>query len=847
MPGSLDYEELLAGFGSASYPSLLPAQQAVLSAYADSFSDKTDVGIELPTGAGKSLIALLVAEAWRRAGKRAVVLTANKTLASQMEAHGQLLGVPISRLEGSRDDIPSPSVRVINRCQAIGVMNYWVYFNQNPVLDIADLVVMDDVHLADGALQSLFSVEITRWEHPQLFQRLADLLGELLPGYAGVRDAANATNDPLSPTDLIAPHDHVAVIDQLSAIISGSQPQGDLGFRWSRARTHADAMHLYVTADQLVLRPYIWPLQNFQYYRDSSQRIYLSATLGNADDLQRRLGCRPIDLIPVEDTHTKPLGRRLIVLNETSDAEQPDAAMSAAITVHPKSLSLTRSHAAADSWRQTLQTAGWAPIWRLSSDGNEATVFANAPQGHLLCAGRYDGIDLPGDKCRLVIVTDLPRAVDLQEQFLSEQLRDATYLIERVNARILQALGRANRSEDDFAVYVLYDPRFAAHLRRDANRASLPTSVNAEIDVAQDASQDSSDVLGAKVTAFLGKDFRAYDAAVEVAQGGALPTPPAPSAVSASDEVEGWRRMHVEDFVGADACFAAWAAACQAAGLREQAAFALVSQARARLLASRDGDLSAQASARDLIEQAIGAGGIRSSWFNGLRASITVTEPMTAAPGETGDRMLTRFDLRATADGGNLARFERHRARVAKMLASGSHAEFQEGMEELGRLLGFDAVRPRGTGATDVRWEWSEGGQRHLLVWEAKIEHSEHNALSVGDVDQANGQLTAARSEYGPRGVACRGAIVSHLEPDDAATGRLGDVTLIRKDAVAALWERVAGLYTRYLRKWRPDDADARRQAVADVEGLLPPTGWLTRALDAHATVGMAELFAEWM
>jgi Type III restriction enzyme, res subunit len=433
--GSLDYAELLAGFGSASYPSLLTAQQTVLSAYAERFSDKSDVGIELPTGAGKSLIALLVAEAWRRESKRAVVLTANKTLASQMEAHGQLLGVPISRLEGSRDDIPSPSVRVINRCQAIGVMNYWVYFNQNPVLDVADLVVMDDVHLADGALQSLFSVEITRRDHPQLFQRLADLLGDRLPGYAGVRDAANATNDPLSPSDLIAPHDHAAVIDELSAIVSGSQPRGDLGFRWSRARTHADAMHLYVTADQLVLRPYVWPLQDFPYYRDSSQRIYLSATLGNANDLQRRLGCRPVDLIPVEDTHTKPLGRRLIVLNETGDAEHPDAAIAAAIAVDPKSLWLTRSHAAVDGWRQVLQANGWEPIWQLSSNGDEATVFANARQGHLLCAGRYDGIDLPGDKCRLVIVTDLPRAVDLQEQFLSEQLRDASFLGSRGGQR----------------------------------------------------------------------------------------------------------------------------------------------------------------------------------------------------------------------------------------------------------------------------------------------------------------------------------------------------------------------------------------------------------------------------
>jgi hypothetical protein len=50
-----------------------------------------------------------------------------------------------------------------------------------------------------------------------------------------------------------------------------------------------------------------------------------------------------------------------------------------------------------------------------------------------------------------------------------------------------------------------------------------------------------------------------------------------------------------------------------------------------------------------------------------------------------------------------------------------------------------------------------------------------------------------------------------------------------------------------YLERWRPDDADARHQAIADVEGLLPRAGWLTRALGSHATVRAAELLADWL
>lgn len=53
------------------------------------------------------------------------------------------------------------------------------------MLDPVDLLVLDDVHLADGALQSLFSVAITRREHPALFDRLATTLADRLPTYRG--------------------------------------------------------------------------------------------------------------------------------------------------------------------------------------------------------------------------------------------------------------------------------------------------------------------------------------------------------------------------------------------------------------------------------------------------------------------------------------------------------------------------------------------------------------------------------------------------------------------------------------------------------------------------------------
>jgi Type III restriction enzyme, res subunit len=155
MPQRTNYTAFLESFRSQKFRALRPAQSAVLDAY-NNFLEKSDVGIELPTGAGKTLIALLICEFWRRENRKVAVLSANKTLARQMVAEAAALGAPAVLMEGPGRDIPGADKRAYHRANSIAVMNYWVYFNQNPVLDPADLLVMDDAHLGEHCLHSLY-------------------------------------------------------------------------------------------------------------------------------------------------------------------------------------------------------------------------------------------------------------------------------------------------------------------------------------------------------------------------------------------------------------------------------------------------------------------------------------------------------------------------------------------------------------------------------------------------------------------------------------------------------------------------------------------------------------------
>ncbi|MCK5020735.1 MAG: DEAD/DEAH box helicase family protein, partial [Candidatus Peribacteraceae bacterium] len=273
---SQDYSEFLRSFQSAKFTSLWPAQAHVLPQYSDSYTDKIDVGVELPTGGGKTLIALLIAEAWRREDRKVAILSANKTLARQMEAEANELGIPAALMEGAGPSIPVRDRRDYQRTQKIALMNYWAYFNQNPVVDNAGLLIMDDAHLAEHCLHSLWSIEIDHYAHASLFTDLITELINKFPEYRILHDAIDANALSSSPPEPLSFIDQWHVADRVREIIDTSpllESNTDLSFRWRRLRNVLCEANIYVSARSIWIRPYIYPLISKDHYTNASQRI----------------------------------------------------------------------------------------------------------------------------------------------------------------------------------------------------------------------------------------------------------------------------------------------------------------------------------------------------------------------------------------------------------------------------------------------------------------------------------------------------------------------------------------------------------------------------------------------
>jgi len=326
-PSSPDFSERLAAFASPSFPVLRPGQELILAEYAARHLDTLDLAIEMPTGEGKTLLALLIADWALDQGRSVAYLTGTRQLAERVEIEAEKLGLDVARF-ASRD-YGGAKLDDYHQANAVGVMNYWVYFNSKPVPQPADLVIFDDAHLAEQPLSSLQTLRIPDKKGParDLYRAICQLAVTRTDGYPGLPAMRNGTAAPGTPPELLSFTDWSAILDEARAAIENSEYAKEKEFKWvwPKVRDHLARCGVLIGSTSIEIRPYHPPTAlNFGYSR-AKQRIYLSATLGTMDDLQRRIGGGPVTrLMPGKPLPLGATGERRFILNPGTEQALDD-------------------------------------------------------------------------------------------------------------------------------------------------------------------------------------------------------------------------------------------------------------------------------------------------------------------------------------------------------------------------------------------------------------------------------------------------------------------------------------------------------------------------------------------
>jgi hypothetical protein len=831
----IDFADRLDRLTSSKFQTLRPAQEHVLSKLGSLHIDDGDVGVELPTGEGKTLIALLMGDWALDQGMSVAYLTGTRHLAEQVEADAAYLpGIEVRRFASGH--YPAAHLDDYHQAQAIGVMNYWVYFNSSPRVEPADLVMFDDAHLAEQPLSGMFTLRIPRTSAlaTDLYTAVCDLVLARSPDtYPTLKALRDGTAPSGSPPELIAFNDWSAVAESAASLIDDSgwvSHEDEARYSWRAINPFATRCGVLVGPSAIEIRPYHPPTQTVPGYAKSSRRLYLSATLGRAGDLQRRLGVKPIVIVQTpEELSTASTGRRTLLINPTREpaleAGPMDFAaqqMEAAAADGPGRVAwLCASNLEADTLERALVGDGRRVFRLRAGDDSAVERWKDVAAAHLVTAGRFDGLDFADDVCRLVILPSVPAASSEFERFAVAYLGDATYMRHRVGQRVTQALGRANRTEGDSALYLGLDPAFGAVLAESAVRASLSRDVRGTVRSALELHGEGWGPVQAAAAGFWRTHRHPESLSEETPR--ARPgrrTAGVSTADSAGSEVQATTRLWLGDLEGAAQHAATAAEELLAAGEPEHSAFWRYVQAHA--LFERGGDVHLAAAKAAITEAVTSAP--RTAWFLRLTRTAEELEGRSVDPTAHDPLFLAWDEWLRDSTARLLGQIAEARAWL-----TGSHDQRSDALITLARLCGAAGERPRGQSATDARWVWATLRKGHRRVWEVKTGASA--ALPREDVNQLLGQVHEERT-HNPRAIVF-GCLLTSLDDveEDAVLAAKDDVVLFHTDAALVVFDRMAEVFTEYRTAWGSGSASERGAARLAVEARLPKPNWLVNLL----------------
>ncbi|WP_404404695.1 DEAD/DEAH box helicase family protein [Jeotgalibacillus malaysiensis] len=477
---------------------LLDYQSAMIESYMKDGFKKSDVALELPTGSGKTLIGLLIAEYRRRKNKEKVVFVCpNNQLVNQVvDMANNQYEIKATAFTGKRRDYDPNSVSKYTTAQTIAVTNYSSIFNTNSFFDDADLLIFDDAHGAENYISSNWSLNISRHEDENLFvsliQALKDEIGEGV--YNKIADDSPSTND-LQWVDKVPQSKFIDAISNISPIIDAQTEETNLVYPWSNIKSHLKACSMFISWNNILIRPLIPPTQTCDSFVNAGQRLYMSATLGKSGELERVFGVEKIHRLPmVAEWDKRSIGRRFFMFPNASFKEEQNKEIYLRIKeLSKRNLILTQDDSTVKKVKKYYEGTS-TEIYTSKDIEKSKESFVKSDNSVAILANRYDGIDFAGDSCNMMIIANMPNATHLQEKFLSRKMAASLLFNERIKTRIIQAIGRCTRSNEDYSAVCVFGNELENELVSPKKLKGFPPELRAELEFGYSQSQEQPDI-----------------------------------------------------------------------------------------------------------------------------------------------------------------------------------------------------------------------------------------------------------------------------------------------------------------------------------------------------------------
>ena len=463
---------------------LRPAQETVLDAWYQNRRSGQDVIFKLHTGEGKTLMGLLALQSKLNEGaSRALYLCPNNFLVQQTLTQAKQFGIRCAAVGDDKDlplDFLEGKALLVTSVQKL--FNGLTKFGLGPSSLQVDALVLDDAHACIDAIKEACQIWLPR-DHPA-YESIVGLFAHDLEEQ-GVGTFAELRG-PKSPVFLPVPY--WAWYDrhrEVAAILAQHRESKEVKFSWPILRDTLRECLCVVSGSELVIAPYLAPLQVFGTFARAKHRIYMSATVTDDSFFIKGLGLAPeVVENPLVYEKQKWSGEKMILIPSLIDESLKDAEIVHAFAPPVPGrktgvVVLTPSFESTKDW----VTAGATLATKGDIDSRVQQLREGDRSTTVVVANRYDGIDLPDDSCRILILDGKPFGEALLDRY-TEACRPGSEIIATRTARVVeQGLGRAVRGEKDYCVVILSGGDLVKAIRTSESRAYYSEQTRTQIEL----------------------------------------------------------------------------------------------------------------------------------------------------------------------------------------------------------------------------------------------------------------------------------------------------------------------------------------------------------------------------
>lgn len=434
---------------------LRPAQNKILEEWFESNVNQKDLIVKLHTGEGKTLIGLLMLQSHINSEQGSCLYVCpNKYLVQQAQKDAKKFGISYCTFEqdGSipNDFIDGKKIliahvqKVFNGKTVFGIGNDYI-----PVSSI----ILDDSHACIDSIKDSFTINLDK--NHSIYKQIIELFKDSLieQGQGTFLEIENGDYNSFLP---IPYWSWIEKSDEILNILSEYREETELAFAWPFIKDNIKNCQAFISGKNIEIAPIHIPIEKFTFFDKAKQRILMSATTQDDSFFIKGLG---FNIGSVKNPLTNPeqiwSGEKMLLMpsliDETLDQNTIINALAKPIKKTYGVVALVSSFAKTELYNNLgslvpkSEQIGNVVDHLKKGNYEQTVVFAN----------RYDGIDLPDESCRILILDGKPFFHSLSDRYEEANRINSDSINIKVAQKIEQGLGRSVRGEKDYCIIFL--------------------------------------------------------------------------------------------------------------------------------------------------------------------------------------------------------------------------------------------------------------------------------------------------------------------------------------------------------------------------------------------------------